>query len=118
MDKVTPEQVQERFDRLTEIFSGIVTQADDQASERCPYRDRHDHCTAKFRCRNQRPPEGAELSQTTRRGTVAVDPGTLICSHNGTFDYRNAWESDPRAADTARKRIARHQRPRTPDPGV
>ena len=53
--EVTPEEVQKRFDRLTEIFADIVTHADAQASTRCPYRNRHDVCTAQFRCRNQAP---------------------------------------------------------------
>ena len=101
MAEITPEEIQQRFDRLTEIFSGIVTQADAQACRRCPYRDRHDVCTAKFRCHNQIVKED--------------DPGdsasaVLTCSHNGSFDYRSAWESDPRAADVARKKIARQQR--------
>lgn len=101
---IRPEQVQERFDRLTDIFSTIVSQADEQAQTRCPYRDRHDHCTAKFRCRNQLAGQLADDGQTES------DP--LICTHDGTFDYRRAWESDPRAADVARRRIERQrQRP-------
>lgn len=93
MQKITKEEVQQRFDRLTEIFAGIVTQADAQATLRCPYRDRHDRCTAKFRCRNQASPEAG--------GQV------LICTHDGAFDYRQAWESDPRAVDTARRKVGR-----------
>jgi hypothetical protein len=100
--EVTPEEIQQRFDRLTEIFSGIVTQADAQACSRCPYRNRHDVCTAKFRCHNQLAKEN--------------DPNVLTCGHNGTFDYRSAWESDPRATDIARDRIARQQRRPGDDP--
>lgn len=116
MAHVTPEEIQKRFDRLTEIFSGIVTQADEQASQRCPYRDRHDLCTAKFHCRNQHPPE---------QGTATADssdeaaPQALACGHNGSFDYRSAWESDPRAVETARRRIERQQhRDAQPDKGA
>ena len=93
MTGVRPEEVQERFDRLTEIFGGIVEHADAQASWRCPYRDRHDLCTAKFHCRNQTPADGD-----------ATD-GDLSCSHDGRFDYRSAWESDPRTGERARRRI-------------
>ena len=38
------------------------------------------------------------------------DSGDLICTHDGAFDYRSAWESDPRAADTARQRSKRQRR--------
>ena len=89
-------------DRLTEIFSDIVTRADAQASTRCPYRNRHDVCTAQFRCRNQAAAED--------------DSDDLICTHDGVFDYRSAWESDPRAADTARRRIKRQRRRPEADP--
>ena len=79
MAEITPEEIQQRFDRLTEIFSGIVTQADAQACSRCPYRDRHDVCTAKFRCHNQVAKEGD-----------TDDEKVLTCGHNGVFDYRSA----------------------------
>ncbi len=103
MAKPTPEEVQKRFDRITEIFSGIVTQADTQASTRCPYRNRHDLCTAKFRCGNQEPVRGQEIV----RGQAATEE--MACTHDGQFDYRSAWESDPRASDKARQRIRKQQ---------
>ena len=93
MAEIRPEEVQKRFDRLTEIFGGIVEHADAQASWRCPYRDRHDLCTAKFHCRNQTPAAGDAAG------------GDLSCSHDGRFDYRNAWESDPRTGERARRRL-------------
>ena len=88
---IDKEAYQKRLDRITEIFAGMVTHADAQASQRCPYRNRHDECTAKIRCRNQRPPrpEG-ELS---------------MCGHDGGFDYRDAWESDPDSYDRAKAKI-------------
>ena len=114
MAEITPEEIQQRFDRLTEIFSGIVTQADAQACSRCPYRDRHDVCTAKFRCHNQVAKEGD-----------TDDEKVLTCGHNGVFDYRSAWESDPRTAEVARKRIAHNRnnqnrttRPKTDPPAL
>ena len=127
MSGPSPEEIQKRFDRLTEIFSGIVTQADAQASTRCPYRDRHDRCTAKFRCRNQAQPgrnqaqPGRNQAQPGRNQEGATtlpdgDDTELICRHDGTFDYRRAWESDPRTAQTARERIRRQRRRPTSDP--
>ncbi|MBT3341841.1 MAG: hypothetical protein HN712_20220 [Gemmatimonadetes bacterium] len=92
MARIDPEQLQERFDRLSSILGDIVTQADQQASERCPYRDRHDLCTAKFRCRNQ-----AKLDRD--------QADAMRCEHDGRFDYRSAWESDPVAVEKARDRM-------------
>ena len=97
MSGIRPEEVQKRFDRLTEIFGDIVQHADAQSSWRCPYRDRRDLCTAKFHCRNQTAaaPAAAESAAS----------GDLYCSHDGSFDYRSAWESDPRTGERARRRI-------------
>lgn len=91
MAQISREDVQRRFDRITEIFADIVVRADAQAATRCPYRDRHDACTAKFACRNQRPAHAEDLR----------------CGHDGAFDYRDAWESDPRTAEVARDRLQR-----------
>ena len=91
MPKIDKAAYQQRLDRITELLSGIVAHAADQARERCPYRDRHDECTAAFRCRNQRPPAAAGAREQ--------------CGHDGVFDYRSAWESDPESLDRARARI-------------
>ncbi len=91
MAKIDKRDFQKRLDRLTEIFSGMVGRADDLSQTRCPYRDRHDHCTAEFRCRNQ------------KRGENEADP--IICQHDGQFDYRVAWETDPASYDRAKKKI-------------
>ena len=116
---VDPAEVQKRFDRLTEILGDIVTRADAQAAERCPYRDRHDTCTARFRCRNQAPPD---RNQAPAAEDAPAAEATLVCTHDGAFDYRSAWESDPRAVDIARARLARNARrtsPSTPEgPGA
>lgn len=107
MAEVTAEELQKRFDRITEIFSGIVTQADEQSCRRCPYRDRHDLCTAKFRCGNQADP----IENPTD------NPDALRCTHNGVFDFRSAWESDPRATRKVRERLhEQRQRPSSTDP--
>lgn len=83
---------QERLDRIGRIFADIVGHAEVSSRTRCPYRDRHDLCTALFRCRNQ----------------IAADtePDLLTCGHDGTFDYRTAWESHPRAQQRARAKIS------------
>ena len=91
MAKIDKEAHQKRLDRITELFAGMVTHADAQASERCPYRNRLDECTAKIRCRNQRPPR--------------PEGELLTCGHDGGFDYRDAWDSDPDSYDRAKTRI-------------
>jgi len=93
MAKIDKAAYRQRLERITDLFSDIVTHAADQARERCPYRNRHDECTAAFRCRNQRPPP---------------TPGEAEqCAHDGTFDYRSAWDADPAARDRAKARIGR-----------
>lgn len=83
---------QERLDRIAAIFTDIVAHAEVSSRTRCPYRNRRDLCTALFRCRNQLP--------------SADGGGRLACGHDGTFDYRSAWESRPRAAARAKEKIA------------
>ena len=96
MAKIDKAAYQQRLDRITDLLSGIVTHAADQARWRCPYRDRHDACTAAFRCRNQRPP--------------AAEGEPERCGHDGSFDYRTAWESDPGARRRAKSRLDRLKR--------
>ena len=88
---------QERLDRMAAIFSDIVSHAEESSKTRCPYRDRHDLCTALFRCRNQ-----ARVADS--------DSEELACTHDGTFDYRSAWESNPRAYERTREKIVRIKR--------
>jgi hypothetical protein len=95
MEKTDKDAYLLRLNRITELFSGMVRQAEAMSRHRCPYRDRNDECTAAFRCRNQRPAAGAE--------------GRLSCGHDGRFDYRSAWESDPEAHRHAKERIERFQ---------
>ena len=56
MQKIDPAEYKKRLDRIEEIFAGIAGHADVQATYRCPYKNRHDQCTALFGCRNQRQP--------------------------------------------------------------
>ncbi len=87
----------ERLERMAAIFSDIVAHAEESILTRCPYRDRFDLCTALFRCRNQLPTDDG-------------DPEDLACGHDGKFDYRSAWESNPRAVKRTRERIVRIKR--------
>ena len=57
------DQIQKRFDRITEIFSGIVDHAGTTSLVRCPYRNADDLCTALFKCRNQEVDEGRRDSE-------------------------------------------------------
>ena len=82
--------LRERLDRIGEIFGQMVGHAEVQALTRCPYRDRRDLCTAHIRCRSQLRPEGG---------------GPPVCTHDGTFDYRLAWDSKPGARERAKRKI-------------
>ncbi len=86
---------QERGDPMSAIFSDIVTHAEELSRTRCPYRDRHDLCTALFLCRCQIP---------------VADSDELSCGHDGTVDYRTAWESTPRTVEWTGKKIVRTRR--------
>ena len=90
------EAYQERLDRIAAIFTDLVAHAEVSSRTRCPYRDRHDLCTALFRCRNQLATPG--------------DADQLTCDHDGTFDYRSAWEAHPRSRVRASEKIARIKR--------
>ena len=79
MKKVDKAEYEKRLNKITQIFEGLVVHADEQATYRCPYKNRFDHCTAKFGCRNQR----------------KIDEGTgLLCVGDDKLDYRSAWETD------------------------
>jgi len=87
---------QERLDRISAIFTDLVAHAEVSSRTRCPYRDRNDLCTALFRCRNQLATSGEE--------------DQLTCGHDGTFDYRTAWEAHPRSQVRASQKIAEIKR--------
>ena len=82
MQRIDPADYQKRLDRLSGILEDIAVHADEQATFRCPYKNRFDQCTAQFGCRNQRKPE--------QQG----DP--LTCGGDDKLDYRFAWEQDQR----------------------
>ena len=93
MPKISQQDYQKRLDRLTEIFSDIVSHADAQAAQRCPYRDARDRCTAAFSCGNQI--------------AAAEQDEPATCGHDGTFDYSLAWETDPATRERARTQLGR-----------
>ena len=99
MNPIDKSEYEERLKRMNGILSEIVEHAQVQAYERCPYRDAQDRCTAKFGCRHQRRSDQSDLG--------------LLCSHNGTFDYRTAWESNPAEVAVMREslRTAKGQPP-------
>lgn len=79
MKKIDKTEYEKRLNKITQIFEDLVTHADEQATYRCPYKNRFDHCTAQFGCRNQR----------------KIDEGTgLLCVGDDKLDYRDAWETD------------------------
>jgi len=88
--KIDPEAYRQRIDRLSAIFADIAGHAKEISKFRCPYRDRLDRCTGKFKCRNQQ---------------VSSDDGFLSCVHDGRFDYRSAWETNPETYDRAKDKI-------------
>ena len=78
-EQIDPEAYRERLERITELYSSMMTTVSDLSTRRCPYKNRFDECTAKFGCRNQRRP---------------TEPGGLkICGGDDKLDYRSAWEA-------------------------
>ena len=79
MRKINPEEYQKRLDKISELFAGMVTHADELSMKRCPYKNRFDQCTAQFGCRNKRKP---------------LAPGQLpVCANDDKLDYRKAWQT-------------------------
>jgi len=66
--------------RLGDIFQGITRHAKKQALQRCPYKDRHDCCTAQFACAYKR--------------VASVVSDLPNCVSDDQLDYRTAWETD------------------------
>ena len=75
------------------MLATIADHANTQATWRCPYKDRHDRCTAAFGCRNQRRPAA---------GDQRFEPGAgkprFLCAADDKLDYRSAWEVDAAAS--------------------
>jgi hypothetical protein len=76
---IDPAAWQRHLDTLSELFSSMIEVATEQATFRCPYKNRFDQCTANFGCRNQRTPR---------------NPGELkVCGGDDKLDYRSAWDT-------------------------
>lgn len=78
-EPIDPAEYQKRVDRMSELFSSMIDTATEQSTRRCPYKNRHDQCTAEFGCRNQRKP--------------AVEGEPMDCASDDRLDYRSAWET-------------------------
>lgn len=77
MQKIDPEEIRKRLDRIAGIYTGIAIHAQELSVMRCPYKDRHDCCTAQFGCRNKRKRAGQPP----------------LCVGDDKLNYRGAWET-------------------------
>jgi uncharacterized 2Fe-2S/4Fe-4S cluster protein (DUF4445 family) len=93
----TKKDYQQRLDQMTEIFAEILGNAQDKvtnpAGGRCPYRSAKDICTAKFGCANRDNPKD-----------TSAEP---VCAHDGTLDFRGAWETRPESYQKTKEKVAR-----------
>jgi uncharacterized 2Fe-2S/4Fe-4S cluster protein (DUF4445 family) len=80
MKKIDKDEYQKRIDQITDLFADMMVHAGEQATYRCPYKNRLDECTAKFGCRNQRKPQEPS--------------GLYRCVGDDKIDYRSAWETE------------------------
>jgi hypothetical protein len=80
-----------RLESIVDLFAELVSHAETVSQHRCPYRDRDDCCTAMFLCRNQQ--------------VVGDETDVFLCGHEGTFDYRDAWQSNPRNHERMKRKI-------------
>lgn len=85
---------QRLLDRISGIFGEMLETAQDQVQGqgRRPYRSAKDICTAKFACANRKNPGG----------TDAVP----IRAHDGTLDFRTAWETRPESYAKTKEKVA------------
>ena len=79
MRKIDEREYRKRLEQISDLFSRMIQRADELSTERCPYKNRLDQCTAKFGCRNQ--------------GKPPTKGGLLVCTGDDKLDYRSAWES-------------------------
>ena len=97
---------EQRRERLTTILAAMADHAMQQATFRCPYKNRHDRCTAQFGCRNQRfptvsaagaPASAAPAFAPSARAAAAPGGATAgslpLCAGDDKLDYRTAWDT-------------------------
>jgi hypothetical protein len=77
--RIDPAEYQARLDRIGELLASMIDRVGELSTQRCPYKNRFDQCTAQFGCRNQRRPR---------------NPGEpRVCAGDDRLDYRSAWET-------------------------
>jgi hypothetical protein len=76
--RIDKDEYEKRLQKISTLFAGMIGHARDQARFRCPYKNRHSQCTAKFSCRHQRDPPNVDAP--------------LLCAADDRFDYRTAWQ--------------------------
>jgi uncharacterized 2Fe-2S/4Fe-4S cluster protein (DUF4445 family) len=97
VQKIDKAEYEKRIRRISGLYAGMIEHAGTQTLTRCPYKNRHDQCTAKFGCRNQRrPPVKGDL---------------LMCGGDDKIDYRPAWESDPLLEENVRRTLKKNSAP-------
>ncbi len=79
MRRIDPRgRTRQRLDRLIgDLHRRCMATVDDLSTRRCPYKNRHDRCTAQFGCRNQRKPHGHGRAARLRRRRQARLPQGL-----------------------------------------
>ena len=103
MSKIDPKEIEKRMARISEMFSEMVAHAETVSQTRCPYRDRHDLCTAEFRCRNQKPP--------------AEEGARHPCGHDGNFKTLAVlWTQQRWRRVSGKISSSAFQKPRAPSP--
>jgi hypothetical protein len=92
------DEYKESMESIGDIFTDIAGVVEAQAKLRCPYRNRHDRCTALFVCGHQEPapdekPQKAHDEEPRKaRGETPPKPA---CTHLGGNDYAMQWTQDP-----------------------
>ncbi len=98
------EAYQHRLDRLSEMFGSMMETVEDLSTKRCPYKNRHDHCTANFGCRNQRkPPVKGERVHLRRRRQAGLPQclGSPLSAGRAARPRRRARRSSTRRDELA-----------------
>ena len=98
MSEPTKKDYQRRLDQIANIYADILdsAQKDLKGQGRCPYRTVKDVCTAKFGCANRADPRDQ-----------SEEP---ICAHDGTLDFRTAWETQPENYDKIHNQVLKEKK--------
>ena len=97
MQRIDPEEFQQRLDRISEIFGQLAVHAEKQAQLRCPYKNKDGECTAQFGCRYQ---------------AIPLSTDSLpVCKSDDRLDYRSAWDDGAEDAEAMRALLRRRSEP-------